>query len=77
MNINRTADQGVTHDAVGRASVLVNGGSYRFSERQGYAVYIDRFLKDRVSTEESRTFNVIYRGRNYNVYVNFTPQRPR
>lgn len=77
ININRTADQGVTHDAVGRASVLVNGGSYGFSERQGYAVYIERYLKDQVSTEESRTFIVNYRGRNHNVYVNFTPQRPR
>lgn len=77
ININRTCDQGVTSDAVGRASVLVNGGGYGFTERQGYAVYVDRYLGDAIGTDATRSFNVTYRGRNYNVYVDFTPQRPR
>jgi predicted chitinase len=77
LNINRTADQGVTTDAVGRASVLVNGGGYGFAERQSYAVYVERFLGDAVGTDATRTFTVTYRERNYNVYVDFTPQRPR
>jgi predicted chitinase len=77
ININRVADQGVTSDAVGRASVLVNGGGYGFVERQGYAVYVQRYLGDAVETDATRSFNVTYRGRNYDVYVDFTPQRPR
>lgn len=77
LNINRTADQGVTTDAVGRASVLVNGGGYGFAERQSYAVYVERYLDDAVGTDATRSFTVTYRGRNYNVYVDFTPQRPR
>lgn len=75
-SINRTADQGITPDAVGRASVLVNGGGYGFPERQGYAVYIQRFLDDDTAATEERAFTVTYRGRNHDVYVNFTPQRP-
>lgn len=74
-NINRAADLGVTTDAVGRVSVLVNGGGYGFAERQAFAVYVDRYLRDGVGTDATRTFNVTYRGRNYNVYVDFTPQR--
>lgn len=76
ISINRTADQGVTEDAVGRASVLVNGGGFGFPERQGYAVYIDRYLGDAVGTDATRAFVVTYRGRNHNVYVDFTAQRP-
>jgi predicted chitinase/murein DD-endopeptidase MepM/ murein hydrolase activator NlpD len=77
LNIHRVADQGLTTDAVGRASVLVNGGGYGFSERQGYAVYIDRYLGDGVESDPTRTFVVSYRGRNHNVYVDFTAQRQR
>jgi predicted chitinase len=75
-SINRVADQGVTTDAVGRASVLVNGGGYGFAERQGYAAYVERYLGDGTATTEEQAFAVTYRGRNHNVYVNFTPQRP-
>ena len=75
-SINRVADQGITTDAVGRASVLVNGGGYGFAERQGYAAYIERFLGDGVADTEEKEFTVTYRGRNHDVYVNFTPQRP-
>lgn len=75
VNINRTADQGLTSDAVGRASVLVNGGSYGFSERQAYAVFIDRYLSDGTETDNTRAFVVNYRGNNHHVYVDFTAQR--
>lgn len=74
-NINRTADQGVTGDAIGRASVLVNGGGYGFAERQSYALYVERYLGDAIGIDATRSFTVNYRGRNYNVYVDFTPQR--
>jgi hydroxyethylthiazole kinase len=76
-NINRTADLGVTSDAVGRASVLVNGGGYGFAERQSYAAYVERYLGDGIGTDATRSFTVTYRERNYNVYVDYTPQRPR
>lgn len=75
-SINRTADQGITSDAVGRASVLVNGGGYGFAERQSYAAYIDRYLGDGNAVDASKSFTVTYRERNYDVYVDFTPQRP-
>lgn len=76
ININRVADQGVTSDAVGRASVLVNGGGYGFSERQAYAAFIDRYLGDGIETDATKTFVVTYRGNNHNVYVDFAAQRP-
>lgn len=77
LNINRTADQGITTDAVGRASVLVNGGGYGFAERQSYAVYVERYLGDAVDTDATRIFEVNYGKKKCNVYVDFTPQRPR
>lgn len=76
LNINRTADNGITEGAIGRASVLVNGGGYGFAERQSYAAYIERYLCDSVGTEASRNFTVTYRNGTCNVYVDFTPQRP-
>lgn len=76
ININRVADRGINTTSVGRASVLVNGGGYGFAERQGYAVYIERFLGDGVSTTEEKEFSVSHGKNVHNVYVNFTPQRP-
>lgn len=76
ININRVCDQGVTANAIGRASVLVNGGGYGFAERQAYANFIDRFRSDTTSTNAEATFNVTYRTRRHAIYVDFTPQRP-
>jgi hypothetical protein len=76
-NINRVCDQGVTTAAVGRASVLVNGGGYGYAERQAYAPYIERFLGDGTNTDATSSF-VATRGRtNHNIFVDFTAQRPR
>jgi predicted chitinase len=76
-NINRIADRGLTTEIVGRVSVLVNGGSYGFAERQGYAMFINRYLLDNNETSETQTFSVVHGKINYNVYVDFTPQRGR
>jgi predicted chitinase len=67
LNIHRVADQGLTTDAIGRASVLVNGGGYGYPERQAYAVYIDRYLGDGVESEPTRSFVVTHGQRNHNV----------
>ena len=77
LNINRVADQGVTTDAVGRASVLVNGGGYGNVEWQAYAPFIERFRGDSVATNVDFAFVVVRSGRSLHVYVDFTPQRPR
>jgi predicted chitinase len=76
MNINRVADDGVTTQAVGRASVLVNGGGYGYAERQAYAPFIERFLGDGTGTNTTATFVASRGQRNYNIYVDFTAQRP-
>jgi predicted chitinase len=76
-NINRVADQGLTTERIGRVSVLVNGGSYGYAERQAYAAFIKRYLLDNTDTTETETFSVSHRGNNFNVYVDFTPQRRR
>jgi predicted chitinase len=75
-NINRVCDQGVTQAAVGRASVLVNGGGYGFAQRQAYAPYIQRYRGDSTDTTASSSFNVTRGTRTHAVYVDFTPQRP-
>jgi hypothetical protein len=76
-NINRVCDGGLTAAAVGRASVLVNGGGYGYAERQAYAPYVFRFRSDSTETAPTSTFKVV-RGRTTHViYVDFTPQRPR
>ncbi|MCC2957144.1 hypothetical protein LK542_16120 [Massilia sp. IC2-477] len=77
LNINRVADKGLTPQEVGRVSVLVNGGGYGFVERQAYAKFIERYLHDDVGLNENTRFAVNYRGTNHDVYVDFTPQRPR
>jgi hydroxyethylthiazole kinase len=77
VNINRTSDDGVTQAAVGRASVLVNGGGYGFAERQAYAPFIERFRGESTETTANSSFNVTYGRRVHAIYVDFTPQRPR
>lgn len=76
-NINRVADDGVTVTTVGRASVLVNGGGYGYVERQAYAKFIERYRGDSSGTSANETFQVTRGTHNLNVYVDFTPQRPR
>ncbi|MBC7405211.1 MAG: hypothetical protein H7252_05960 [Cytophaga sp.] len=75
-NINRVCDRGVTHEAVGRTSVLVNGGGYGFAERQSYAAYINRFFGDTIEASTSASFSVVHGNNTHVVYVDFTPQRP-
>lgn len=75
-NINRVCDQGVTQAAVGRASVLVNGGGYGFAERQAYATYLLRYRGDLTDSTATSSFHVTYGTRTHAVYVDFTAQRP-
>ena len=75
-NINRVCDLGVTQAAVGRASVLVNGGGYGFAERQAYAPFILRYRGDSAESTPTSSFNVTYGTRTHAVHVDFTPQRP-
>ncbi|MEO7056468.1 MAG: hypothetical protein ABI143_06675 [Caldimonas sp.] len=77
LNINRACDAGMTTAAVGRASVLVNGGGYGYAERQGYAAFIHRFRADSTESAATSTFNVTHGTRTHSVHVDFTPQRPR
>ncbi|RYF49719.1 MAG: hypothetical protein EOO38_07295 [Cytophagaceae bacterium] len=51
IGINRVCDQGIGPAVVGRVSVLVNGGSYGYMERQAYAAYIDRIRSDSTSQD--------------------------
>lgn len=73
ININRVCDQGITPAAVGRASVLVNGGGYGYNERQQFAAFIKRFISD---TIEKSANEKITSPRGGTVYVDYTPQRP-
>lgn len=45
-DINRVADRDFTPEAIGRVSVLVNGGGNGYFERQAYAQYAFRILAD-------------------------------
>ncbi len=74
LNIHRVADQGVTTASVGRASVLVNGGTYGFVERQRWAAYIDRFRSDDTSMTPNGQFQATHRTHVYNVTVDYAPQ---
>jgi hypothetical protein len=77
LSINRVSDGGLNSAAIGRASVLVNGGGYGYVERQAYAKFIDRQRGDSTETSATLTFQVTRGATNLNVYVDFTPQRPR
>jgi predicted chitinase len=83
-NINRLIDTGFNTDTVGKTSVLINGGSNGYNERQGYAAYVYRYLSDSVqeSTSENLHFTVhgIRNGKwlthgTTSVHIDFTPQR--
>ena len=75
-NINQVADRGITEDAIGRASVLVNGGGFGYFERQGYARYIHQYLSDIPPRSDNETIP-IHRGNHvYNISVNYTHQKP-
>ncbi|MEK8034983.1 M23 family metallopeptidase [Ideonella sp. DXS29W] len=66
-NINQVCDRGANSEAVGRASVLVNGGGNGYLERQAYAQYLFRYLMDDTSRSNPQTFSTP-RG---NISVNF------
>lgn len=70
------SNQGLTTEKIGMVSVLVNGGSYGYAERQVYVTFIKRYFLD-TDTTETQTFSVSHGGNNYNLYVDFTAQRVR
>jgi predicted chitinase len=76
LNIDRVSDLGVTEAAVGRVSVLVNGGGYGFAERQSFAPYIKRYIDDDADSAADTSFDVAHGRNTYHVHVDFTPQRP-
>jgi Peptidase family M23 len=49
-DINRVVDRDFTPSAIGRTSVLVNGGGNGYYERQAYAQYAKRMLTDSTET---------------------------
>ena len=75
-SINRVADGDFTAVAVGRASVLVNGGGYGFVERQRFAAFIHRYRDDTTETTLTETFTATHGRKVHNVTVDYTPQRP-
>jgi hypothetical protein len=75
-NINRVADRPWSTAAVGRISVLVNGGGFGYVERQSYAAFIKRYRDDDTSTDATETFQVTFGGTARNVFVDYAPQRP-
>jgi predicted chitinase len=75
-NINRICDLGTDSAAVGRASVLVNGGGFGFAERQAYAAFVSRFRGDSVEPVSNGVLAGNYRGRAFSTYVDYSPQRP-
>jgi hydroxyethylthiazole kinase len=76
ININRACDLGITTGAVGRVSVLVNGGVFGYSERQGFAAFVDRYRGDTAEASSSTTMKFTSRNTVDTCYVDFTPQRP-
>jgi hypothetical protein len=76
LNIDRVADRGVDEAAVGRVSVLVNGGGYGYAERESFAPYIMRYIGDDGDNAPTSTFDVTHGRNTYHVQVDFTPQRP-
>jgi predicted chitinase len=85
-NINRLVDTGFSTDTVGKTCVLINGGSNGYSERQGYAAYLYRFLSDETDVSVKKTLKFTVYGVSHgrwvskgqdSLQVDFTPQRPQ
>ena len=67
-NINRACDIGLSTTEVGRVSILVNGGSFGYFERQVYARYLRQRLADDMPATSPETIETPKRIR---VTVNF------
>ena len=76
ININRFCDLGITSGAVGRVSVLVNGGGFGYSERQGFAAFVDRYRGDTAGSLSTTTVQFTRGSTAGTCNVDFTPQRP-
>jgi hypothetical protein len=50
------SNQGLTTEKIGRVSVVVNGRSYAYPERQAYAAHIKRYLLDDIDITETQAF---------------------
>jgi predicted chitinase len=83
-NINRLFEDGFSTDAVGKANVLVNGGSNGYNERQAYAAYVYRYLSDSTETSASENLNFTVYRIDHGTWINhgsastpvdFSPQR--
>ncbi|MGJ7612368.1 MULTISPECIES: hypothetical protein [unclassified Variovorax] len=76
LNINRVCDQGVTSAAIGRASVLVNGGGYGYFERQGYALFVIQYLSEVLPRFDEVQVQISYGKATVNTLINYQAQRP-
>jgi predicted chitinase len=76
ININRVADRAFSTDAVGRISVLVNGGGYGYRERQSYAAFLKRYRDDDTALTATSIFQVTHGSQNMSIEVHFDAQRP-
>ncbi|MBJ2158545.1 hypothetical protein [Variovorax sp. IB41] len=75
ININRVCDQGMTSAAIGRASVLVNGGGYGYLERQAYALFVIQYLSDFSPRSDEAQIQIIHGRATANILVNYQAQR--
>lgn len=69
-DINRVADRAFDAAAIGRVSVLVNGGGNGYYERQAYARYADWMLGD--STDTHATARYPTARNNVQIEVNYS-----
>ncbi|QFZ85824.1 peptidoglycan DD-metalloendopeptidase family protein [Variovorax paradoxus] len=75
-NINQVCDQGMTSAAIGRASVLVNGGGYGYFERQGYALFAIQYLSEASPRTDEVQIQISHGRMTASISVNYQPQRP-
>ena len=75
-NINRVCDQGMTSAAIGRASVLVNGGGFGYFERQGYAQFAIQYLSEALPRSDEVQMQITKGRTVINILVNYQAQRP-
>lgn len=76
ININRVCDQGMAASAIGRASVLVNGGGYGYFERQGYALFVIHYLSEILPRVDEVQVQISHGRTTINILVNYQPQKP-
>ncbi|WP_159876815.1 hypothetical protein [Aquitalea denitrificans] len=79
INISRHADRGLSSDAVGRVSVMINGGGNGYFDRQGFATFLANFLLNGRLADRNIIKHITRNsGKNLitkSITVDFSPQR--